>query len=485
MEPGRYVARLNQFLQKRHCDAVVEYLECGEDGPPHEKIFTQRVRLNGVEYPDGVGRSKKEAKNVAAKYALECLEGQQDTDNAEILSSPQSNTFTGANFVGLVNHYCQVKHLHPKYDEEWKSGPSHNPQFLCRLVIENKEYPVCEGKNKKEARQRAAHLAWSALQEQSDFDSKVSLRSTCSDDSESATTSEPLVSSDAAMDISDPVTSKDSSKDQSMEQSVSDPSAQSRFTSDFDSMERLGKGGFGSVYKVRDKMLNKYWAVKIVAYHEKALDEAKILSDLQNKHIVRYYHCWKEDSKYEEERGDRSTYCSESASTSNMSSSQYLYIQMELCDSKTLRNWIDERNQRTEHVSKRSEDSLKIAQQVVTGVEYIHSKKLIHRDLKPDNIMFGGDGAVKIGDFGLVTAEMHDSRETSLERTLHKGTPSYMAPEQKIDPKYDHKVDIFALGLIYFEVIWKISTVHEKFEIWENVRSSPKALQRHFSKRHQ
>ncbi len=68
-------------------------------------------------------------------------------------------------------------------------------------------------------------------------------------------------------------------------------------------------------------------------------------------------------------------------STDN-SSVKYLYIQMELCDAKTLRVWIDEKNTQNVKKSRRRKESLVIAQQIVCGVEYVHSKNLIHRDLK-------------------------------------------------------------------------------------------------------
>ncbi|XP_029031642.1 interferon-induced, double-stranded RNA-activated protein kinase-like [Betta splendens] len=448
-----YTCWLNEYGQK-NC-VTIKPVESMKPGP-NSTIFCCRFVAGDKEYPDATGKTRKEAKEEAAKLVYEMICGDRTTESAAENFNPasdqlddetdpnvsdvinqtrslsvksQNNSVTEKNFIAFINNYCQEKELGYSFIEMGKSGPPHNPQFLCKLIINNEDYPVGVGKNKKEARQHAAQLAWSALQETSGWDSEVSFGSTFSEFSDSAPTT-------------------------------------STFTSLFDSIERLGEGGFGCVYKAREKLLDEVCAVKIVAYHEEALDEAKKLSKLFNEHIVRYYHCWIENSKYEEATGDRSTdsVSSESASTSP---SQYLYIKMELCDTKTLRNWIDERNQRTEQDFKRREESLEIVQQVVTGVEYIHSKKLIHRDLKPANIMFGGDGAAKIGDFGLVTA---DDPETLLERTRSRGTPSYMAPEQKNNLTCDRKVDIFALGLIFFELFWKISTGHERLAIWMDVR---------------
>uniref|UniRef100_A0A3B4ZUJ8 Protein kinase domain-containing protein n=1 Tax=Stegastes partitus TaxID=144197 RepID=A0A3B4ZUJ8_9TELE len=198
--------------------------------------------------------------------------------------------------------------------------------------------------------------------------------------------------------------------------------------SQFDFKELLGSGAFGQVYKVIDKLLDKHFALKIVRFKEKAVREAKAMSDLYHPHIVRCYSAWVGDSGYQWDSTD------DSSSSTHDSSEKFLYIQMELCDTRTLKEWIDENNKNTSNRdSKRRKESLDIVLQIVDGVEYIHSKKFIHRDLKPSNIMFGQEGQVKIGDFGL-----------------------------KSNKPYGRKVDIFPLGLIYFELLWKISTFHEK-----------------------
>uniref|UniRef100_A0A3Q0RDB6 Protein kinase domain-containing protein n=1 Tax=Amphilophus citrinellus TaxID=61819 RepID=A0A3Q0RDB6_AMPCI len=336
-----YIAELNEHAQKNHLKLRFEDL--GSDGLDHNKIFSQKVIIDGKDYPKGVGKTKKDAKLKAAENALRCLLDGQD----------------------LVS-------LFSLWENNWHK--KNNETFLCLIYLFyfclNNSVTVC------------------------------------------------------------------------------------RFTSEFEPLERLGKGAFGSVHKVRHKKLNKEYAVKIVCYKEKALREVSALSDLFHRNIVRYYTFWEEDTRYE---GDLSFDSYSSSHTADNSEAKFLYIQMELCAENTLKDWIDEKNDQGLQDSKRREESLRIAQEIVCGVEYIHSKNHIHRDLKPANIMFGMEGEVKIGDFGLVTSD--DDDDAWIERTVCKGTPSYMAPEQR---QYDRKVDMFALGLIFFELLWKLSTRSER-----------------------
>uniref|UniRef100_A0A3Q2D202 Interferon-induced, double-stranded RNA-activated protein kinase-like n=1 Tax=Cyprinodon variegatus TaxID=28743 RepID=A0A3Q2D202_CYPVA len=517
MDSANYVARLNEYAQKERL--LLKYEEVGSVGPDHIKTFSLKAVVNGKAYPEGVGKNKKEAKQNAAKNALQgsieeappahmqlktnymCWLNEYGQTNRVVIRAvesitPGQNTLTqgcrfvvgdkeypvaygrtkkdareeaarlvnrvkrlslksddsilmDTNFIGMVNSYCQKTRRSCVYKEEKRCGPPHNPVFFYKLLINDTEFPVCEGKSAKEAKQKAAQMAWSALKEQSDWDSKLNAALiVCLN----------FYLRDSGLAKAPHETPSRSESNPPKDQSLIILITLSRFTADYDSIERLDKGSFGRVFKAKHKLEDKYYAVKIVHYREKTLQEVKVLSDLNHCNIVRYHSCWLEDGTYQWD-----------TSTGSSSPSKFLYIQMELCEIKTLRVWIDEKNIQNHKKSlrdfKRREESLNFALQMISGVEHIHSRKLIHRDLKPANIMFSRNGTVKIGDFGLVTSEIEDDAENQKERRGYKGTPSYMAPEQRNRKLYDRKVDIFALGLIFFELLWNIPTLNDKNEV--------------------
>ncbi|XP_063048101.1 uncharacterized protein LOC134441640 [Engraulis encrasicolus] len=379
------------------------------------------------------------------------------------------------NFVGEINHYCQKHTLIDDYKLVERRGQSHAPEFVYKVVIDNHEYPEGCGKNKTEAKQQAAQLAWNAIQEAS--------QSGC------LTIPSTSQASEVPISITQPnyqcwlnEHSHQTGVNFTPVEGVQlGPNAVTQFVEDFDSVQRIGKGGFGQVFKARNKCDETNYAVKIVKSTEKASREVKALAKLQHPHIVRYHTSWIEKTAYRHEDSDSSN-TSMSGSDPAM---EYLYIKMEWCEGNTLATWIDEKNrQQDPHRRQAAQD---IVTQIVDAVVYIHSKGLIHRDLKPANIMFGKDRkTVKIGDFGLVTVADNDDEDTMMERTKRTGTKSYMSPEQN-QSKYDHKVDIFALGLIYFELIWFMHTKTERRKIWDDIKEQnfPKEFSDEFRFEHE
>uniref|UniRef100_A0A8C1YTU7 Protein kinase containing Z-DNA binding domains n=1 Tax=Cyprinus carpio TaxID=7962 RepID=A0A8C1YTU7_CYPCA len=225
----------------------------------------------------------------------------------------------------------------------------------------------------------------------------------------------------------------------------------------FEMITELGDGGYGCVYKVKHKIDGKIYALKKVILTRKADSEVKALAQLEHPNIVRYITSWHGPDIW-----------TSNQQRNQMSNSRtYLFIQMEFCEGGTLTDWIQARNQMEKQ--RTTAEIHKIFDEIITGVEYIHAKKLIHRDLKPDNILFGADGKVKIGDFGLVAAQT-DQKGEPLERS-NIGTRSYMSPEQKNKKNYDEKTDIFPLGLVWFEMIWEIYTASEREKLWPDLRN--------------
>ncbi|XP_052352554.1 interferon-induced, double-stranded RNA-activated protein kinase isoform X2 [Oncorhynchus keta] len=375
-----YVCWLNEHSQKNKLS--LKALEETRVGPNNTSQCCRYV-VGKKEYPEGFGNTKKEAKEEAAMQVyLELCGRSQTTGTADencngttgkhkeelnpkvvVLSekvehmnmSPEQNVperysfiTTETNFIGILNHYCQKTKRFLDFKLVEKSGPSHDPQFVYNVLIDQREYPNGLGKTTKQAKQQAAQLAWSALQEQSDWNSQVSCRSTVSEDgglssippsstweSQDATpsslsipgsTSESIIFADSVNVSSpkvespvnvkpkirlapnfllSPVKTKQEGPDLKGNNlgtlssgRTSNQPIRSRFLAEFDSIEKIGKGGFGNVYKARRELEQKYFAVKIVLSKEKAKREVGALADLQHPNIVRYYTSWLEDTAY-------------------------------------------------------------------------------------------------------------------------------------------------------------------------------------------
>ncbi|KAI8587008.1 kinase-like domain-containing protein [Geranomyces variabilis] len=167
---------------------------------------------------------------------------------------------------------------------------------------------------------------------------------------------------------------------------------------------------------------------------------------------------------------DPSQYGSDDTHPTHRQPKRILYIQMEYCENKTLRDEID--------AGVDDEEGWRLFRQVLEGLAHIHSQGMIHRDLKPSNVFLDANGNVKIGDFGLAlareditpgstesgansaatTSNLNLDPEASLTGDI--GTPVYVAPEivGNSSGKYNSKVDLYSLGICFFEICYPFST---------------------------
>lgn len=157
-----------------------------------------------------------------------------------------------------------------------------------------------------------------------------------------------------------------------------------------------------------------------------------------------------------------------------------LYIQMQLCLPHTLEEWLWSE----ERVQKRivnMKEARNIFLQIIKGLAHVHAAHIIHRDIKPSNIFITADKVVKLGDFGLATAESfvedldsprerRSSKKWKHEHTIGVGTHTYASPEQLSRKHYDTKSDIFSVGIILFEMLHPFSTKSERAHVLSNVR---------------
>ena len=158
-----------------------------------------------------------------------------------------------------------------------------------------------------------------------------------------------------------------------------------------------------------------------------------------------------------------------------------IYIQMEYCEGKTLREAIDNRTLKIEQ-------KWKLITQILEGVKFIHSKGLIHRDLKPGNIFLDNDYNAKIGDFGLakITKSKNQLEQNQIIQkelinignsdlmTYAIGPKYYCSPEQEKITKYTNKSDIFSLGIIIFEMFYDFNSLMERDIVLRGIKDEQK-----------
>uniref|UniRef100_G3TL54 Interferon-induced, double-stranded RNA-activated protein kinase n=1 Tax=Loxodonta africana TaxID=9785 RepID=G3TL54_LOXAF len=465
LSAGFFMEELNKYSQKH--DVPVKYLELSKTGPPHDLRFTFQVIIKDREFPAAEGKTKKIAKNAAAKIAYEIINKENKTvSSISLLTADTSEGLSIGNYIGLVNRFAQKTQLSVNYVQCFVSEPRESDvrrfHYTCR--IGSKEYGIAAGSTKQEAKQFAAKLAYDEITGEKTSETSTSSIELVPENGLSASESEQKHSSDSSKDSSSSsVTHRGSGLGEVKRKARirviagavgnTKHTMDSRFVKDFEEIEPIGSGGYGDVFKAKHRIDKKTYVIKRVKYNnEKVEREVKALANLNHANIVHYHYCW-----------DGYDYDPENSTNNSRSRSvtKCLFIQMEFCDKGTLEQWIESRR------GKQSDKdlALDLFEQITKGVAYIHSQRLIHRDLKPSNIFLVHIKQVKIGDFGLVTSLKNDEK-----RTVDKGTWRYMSPEQMSLQEYGNEVDIFALGLILAELLHICTTVQETVKIFNDLR---------------
>ncbi|RMG43439.1 MAG: serine/threonine protein kinase [Candidatus Dadabacteria bacterium] len=193
----------------------------------------------------------------------------------------------------------------------------------------------------------------------------------------------------------------------------------------------LGTGGMGDVYLVFDKALNNEpTALKLLhknisnelRHVRRFRNEVIVARKLSHPNIVRIYDFGKTDNGR-------------------------CYITMEYIDGKSLYEMIPEEPDKFMELG----DVVSILIDVARALSFAHSKNVIHRDLKPDNVLISREGEVKLTDFGIARSLDDDMRLTATGEMV--GTAYYMSPEQLRGGEIDHRSDIYALGIVAYEMI--------------------------------
>ena len=193
----------------------------------------------------------------------------------------------------------------------------------------------------------------------------------------------------------------------------------------YEILERIGTGGMAVVYKAKCHRLNRLVAIKILKsdlaqneeFRRRFNAESQAVAQLSHPNIV---------SVYDVSRGG-----------------DMEYIVMELIDGITLKQYMEKRGQLNWR------ESLHFITQIMRGLSHAHSRGIIHRDIKPQNIMVLRDGSVKVADFGI--ACLADSAQTLTQEAL--GSVHYISPEQARGDRPDARSDIYSSGVVLYEML--------------------------------
>ena len=192
----------------------------------------------------------------------------------------------------------------------------------------------------------------------------------------------------------------------------------------YEVIEKVGAGGMSDVYKAKDHKLNRFVAVKVLKsefsensnFVSKFIVEAQAAAGLMHPNIVNVYDVGEEAGIH--------------------------YIVMELVEGITLKKYIEKKARLS------FKEAVSIAIQVSMGIEAAHNNHIIHRDIKPQNIIISKEGKVKVTDFGIAKAATSNTVTSNVMGSVH-----YTSPEQARGGYSDEKSDVYSLGITLFEML--------------------------------
>ncbi len=199
------------------------------------------------------------------------------------------------------------------------------------------------------------------------------------------------------------------------------------FAGRFEVLEEIGSGGMGMVYRALDRELGDQVAIKTLrpellrdaSLVERFKSEIRLARHISSKHVVRTHDIGERDGVY--------------------------YLTMEYVEGITVRELLDTRGRLG------TAPTLAIASQLAQSLVAAHEQGVIHRDIKPQNLLLDGSGVLKVMDFGV--ARLAGGSANLTEAGMLVGTPSYMAPEQMLGEAFDERIDLYATGVVLFECL--------------------------------